>query len=171
MNIGAKKAAVKLSGISAKDRQWILKQLNQEQRDQVTDALSQLQRIQGNNSIAFETILALEESANETTSSVQLKKSLNSIDQQIQQQLNQYSSEAITIALNKMSKVLVFNFLDSGLWPQAELYTESFNRQQKSEYQTFQSKKVNRVVNQVKPDVKIAIANMVIKRLFNEGEI
>lgn len=109
--IGARKAALKLQGLPAEDRKWILKQLPASQRMSVEQALRQLKEM-GGDAIQFEDVMRID--AEETPSKFAMEHAINQVEYQL-----------VADRLNSLSDTMLLVFLRSNIWEGSARYRES----------------------------------------------
>jgi hypothetical protein len=122
LTLASKKAAMKLTGVSESDRQWILDRLLPGQRAQVQLAYQQLQSLRGDEPLDFSAFFEAEEPG-----------SAHRHPDRADFLVNQIAYESVQQALNMLSATYVAAFLRSDVWHEKSKYLSECEPEQRAQ--------------------------------------
>jgi len=152
LSLNIKKVAMRLSGVSATDRNWILQQLESVQRQQVTHAYEQLKQLRGNNMLDFSLFLDDDEIQ---AGDRPLEQSTPAKPSHAQPHtINQLPLKLIADLLAQLPLSYVNALLQNNTWESAQRYRAQLTKEQKI--------KLSNVNNTVSVRVSESIASALV---------
>ena len=152
LSLNIKKVAMRLSGVSATDRNWILQQLESVQRQQVTHAYEQLKQLRGNNMLDFSLFLDDDEIQ---AGDRPLEQSTPAKPNHAQPHtINQLPLKLIADLLAQLPLSYVNALLQNNTWESAQRYRAQLTKEQKI--------KLSNVNNTVSVRVSESIASALV---------
>jgi len=164
---GAKLAALRLSELSKKDKQWVLAQLNKTEKRQIDEALTQVSRLGGaselgESGIPFSDVLS---GLNGSLAELDALAEKNAETKVEIGGINVYDFETVVKHLDALPEPLIVTFLESKLWNETEQYVDALGSAKRKSFEAIAEQKSRTVSSRV----NVGVTDLLIEMINSEG--